>query len=182
MDPSAAERIEVRIAGDARRHGLVFAGVILAEAAVLFEGRFALQSQVFGSSREGRTGRSDVLLSGREIDSPKVSQLDALVCLTDEALLAYAGVLREGGLLITDDGLSARAGPRPVSLPLVPKEGSDPRVVGLAALGALCELRPLVGQGALEAALAARATGDELPRLREALERGRRLAQAAARS
>ncbi len=176
------ERIELRLAGAVREHGLVFAGVVLAEAAVLHEGRFALQSQVYGSDPRGRAGRSDVLLASREIESPHVSKLDALVCLTPESLAAYAGDLRDGALLLCEEGLLPPRGRKAVSLPLVPAEVGDPRLVGLAVVGALCQLRPIVTFRSVEAALADRASADELPRLREALERGKRLAQSVAAS
>ena len=174
-----AERMEARLSGDASRHGLVFAGIVLAEAAALIEGRHALQMQAFGPDAQGRASRSDVLLSDEEIDSPEVTQLDALVALTPEALGRYAAQLREGGLLLCDASCAPPAveGRRLVSLPLLREGDADARLVGLAALGALLELRPMVSPTALQRALADRLTPEELPRFERSVERGRELAR-----
>ena len=168
-------RFEIRLAGDVARHGLLFAGVVLAEAAVLFEGRQALQSQVFGPSPSGKAGRSDVILSDADIESPKLLRVDALAALTQEALEQYGAGLREGGLLVCDAGPAGGLGRR---LPLL-SASADPRETGLAALGAIVALLPVVSADSLDAALAARVEGPDLARLRAALERGRELALAA---
>lgn len=178
------ETIAARLSGDARDHGLIFAGVVLAEAAGLVEGRHALQFQAYGPDARGRASRSDILLSDVEIESPLATRLDALVALTQEALLRYEGQLREGALLLCDASLGAASGR--VSLPILrakavgvrAREGAeDPRLVGLTALGALLELRPWVSPAALHRALRDRLAQGELPACEAAMERGRALAR-----
>jgi len=85
--------------------GVVTAGIFLAEAAVLYEGLTAVQTQAYGAAARGGSARSDVILSTEKIDYPKVVQPNILVCLTQEACNRYVGILRPGGLLLTDSRL-----------------------------------------------------------------------------
>jgi len=82
--------------------GVITAAIILAEAAVLHENLIAVQSQVYGPEARGGATRSDVIISGEEIDYPKVTQPNLLICLTQEAYSTYSPIIRPGGMLITD--------------------------------------------------------------------------------
>ena len=95
-----------------QRHRLVFSGsggqgvitaaIILAEAAVLYEKRNAVQTQVYGAAARGGATRSDVIISDAAINYPKVDQPNILVCLTQEAYAKYAAIIRPGGMLLCD--------------------------------------------------------------------------------
>lgn len=82
--------------------GVITAAIILAEAAVLYEGLNAVQTQSYGAAARGGATRSDVIISDSDINFPKVIQPNILVCLTQEAYNAYSAIIRPGGLLITD--------------------------------------------------------------------------------
>ncbi len=82
--------------------GVITAAVILAEAAVIYEGLIAVQSQAYGPAARGGATRSDVIISDSAINYPKVVQPNVLVCLTQEAYDAFSPIIRPGGLLITD--------------------------------------------------------------------------------
>lgn len=82
--------------------GVITAAIILAEAAVLHENLTAVQSQVYGPQARGGATRTDVTISNEDIDYPKVSQPNVLVCLTQEAYNLYYPIIRPGGILITD--------------------------------------------------------------------------------
>ena len=102
-----AQRVEIRLTGSGEQ-GVILAGVILAEAAALYDDRNAVQSQSYGPEARGGASRSEVIVSDDEIDDPKTSELDVLVTLTQEACDKYVGDLRSGGLLLVDmdqDGL-----------------------------------------------------------------------------
>ena len=81
---------------------MVTASIILAEAAVLYEGLNAVQSQSYGPEARGGATRADVIISDREIRFPKVNQPNVLICLTQEAYNRFANTIRPGGLLLTD--------------------------------------------------------------------------------
>jgi 2-oxoglutarate ferredoxin oxidoreductase subunit gamma len=82
--------------------GVITAAIILAEAAVLYEGLNAVQSQSYGAEARGGATRSDVIISDATIDYPKVIQPNLLVCLTQDAYNKFYEIIRPGGLLITD--------------------------------------------------------------------------------
>ena len=130
--------------------GVVTAGIFLAEAAVLYEGLTAVQTQAYGAAARGGSARSDVILSTEKIDYPKVVQPNILVCLTQEACNRYVGILRPGGLLLTDSRLVHLA--RKVDavvrqLPMyrsVMDDIGNPIVLNICVLGALIGLTGLV--------------------------------------
>lgn len=95
------QRFEVRLSGSGGQ-GLILAGKILAEAAAIYENRNATQSQSYGPEARGGASRSEVILSDGDIDFPKATQLDLLLCLTQEACDKYSADLRSDGILIID--------------------------------------------------------------------------------
>jgi len=94
-------RYEARLSGSGGQ-GLILAGKILAEAAAIYENKNATQSQSYGPEARGGASRSEVIISDGDIDFPKATRLDVLLCLTQEACDKYADDLKEGGLLIAD--------------------------------------------------------------------------------
>ncbi|MCP4745600.1 MAG: 2-oxoacid:ferredoxin oxidoreductase subunit gamma [Desulfobacteraceae bacterium] len=82
--------------------GVITAAIILAEAAVLHEGLIAVQTQAYGAAARGGATRSEVIISDEQINYPKVTQPNILVCLTQESYNIFSGIIRPGGLLITD--------------------------------------------------------------------------------
>lgn len=95
------ERYRIVFSGSGGQ-GVVTASIILAEAAVLYEGLNAVQSQSYGPEARGGATRADVIISDRNIRFPKVNQPNVLVCLTQEAYNKFSGSIRPGGLLLTD--------------------------------------------------------------------------------
>lgn len=95
-------RYEVRLSGEGGQ-GLVLAGKILAEAAAIYDGINATQSQSYGPEARGGASRSEVILSDEDIDFPKADQLDLVLALTQESCDRYAGDLKPGGALLVDE-------------------------------------------------------------------------------
>jgi 2-oxoglutarate ferredoxin oxidoreductase subunit gamma len=95
------ERCRVVLSGSGGQ-GVITAAIILAEAAVLYEGLSAVQSQSYGPEARGGATRSDVIITDGEIHYPKVIQPNVLVCLTQQAYDKFHTIVRPGGLLITD--------------------------------------------------------------------------------
>ena len=130
--------------------GLITAAIILAEAAVIQEGLNAIQSQTYGAAARGGVTRSDVIISDSEINFPKVTQPNILVCLTQEAYTSYYSIIRPGGLLITDSFLvhsQHKADARKFNLPLyksVQERIGKTIVLNICMLGALQALTEIV--------------------------------------
>ncbi len=163
--------------------GLITAAIILAEAAVIFEGRNATQSQSYGAAARGGVTRSDIIISENQIDFPKVNSPDVLVCLTQEAYNATYGNIRPGGLLLTDPHfveIQAKADARQVRLPLyraIMEQIGKPIVLNICMLGALQALTGLVQQDSLIKVLETRVPGQFLEMNKEALELGAELSE-----
>ncbi len=102
-----ASRYEIRFSG-AGGQGLILAGVIMAEAASIYEGIQAVQSQSYAPEARGGASKSEVIISDNAIDYPKVTKCDALLALTQEACDKYSHDLKEGGVLLIDSDLVLR--------------------------------------------------------------------------
>lgn len=85
--------------------GIITAAILLAKAAVMYEGLNAVQSQSYGAEARGGLSRSDVIISEEEIYFPKVNQPNILICLTQRAYNTFYRSIRPGGILIIDDFL-----------------------------------------------------------------------------
>jgi 2-oxoglutarate ferredoxin oxidoreductase subunit gamma len=130
--------------------GIITAAIILAEAAAIYEGLNAVQTQVYGPEARGGATRSDIVISEEPIHYPKVLNPHFLVCLTQEAYNKYAGLIRPGGLLLTDSHfakLEPRIDARQVGLPMyetVMGQIGKPIVFNICMLGALIGLTRVV--------------------------------------
>jgi 2-oxoglutarate ferredoxin oxidoreductase subunit gamma len=159
-------------------HGIVTASVILAEAAVLYEGLNAVQSQSYGPEARGGATRADVIISNREIRFPKVNQPNILVCLTQEAYSKYSGTIRPGGLLLTDRHfvtLQRKVDARQVELAVheeVAEKIGNPIVYNICVLGAMLGLTELVSAESILRVLEKRVPTDLMDLNKRALELG----------
>lgn len=81
---------------------MILAGVILAEAAAIYEGKNVAQSQSYGPEARGGASKSEVIISNGEIDYPKATSLDAVLALTQESCEKYHKDLKESGVLLVD--------------------------------------------------------------------------------
>jgi 2-oxoglutarate ferredoxin oxidoreductase subunit gamma len=94
-------RYEIRLSGSGGQ-GLILIGKILAEAAAIYDGKNATQSQSYGPEARGGASRSEVIISDGDIDYPKATNIDLLLAMTQEAVDKYAAEVKSGGIIITD--------------------------------------------------------------------------------
>ncbi|HZV83161.1 MAG TPA: 2-oxoacid:acceptor oxidoreductase family protein [Geobacteraceae bacterium] len=97
-------RYELRFSG-AGGQGLITAGIIMAKAASIYEGKQAVQSQSYGPEARGGASKSEVIISEEAIDYPKVTRCDALLAMTQEACNKYSDDLKDDGVLLYDSDL-----------------------------------------------------------------------------
>ena len=130
--------------------GVITAAIILANAAVLFENKNAIQSQSYGAAARGGATRTDIIIDDSEIFFPKVIQPNILVSLTQESYNKFAPIIRPGGLLLVDSkyvSIQKKVDARHITLPLfdtVMKEIGKPIVFNICMLGALIGISNLV--------------------------------------
>jgi 2-oxoglutarate ferredoxin oxidoreductase subunit gamma len=157
-----AERTEIRLAGSADQN-LALAGVILAEAAAIYENKYATQSQSYGPEARSGASKADVIISADVIESPRATSVGFLLALTDDACARYVDELADGGTLLLDSDLVKEPPPeRPLRIYRLPllrlareKAGRE-SLLGIVALGAIAALSDVVSYDALEQAVLAR--------------------------
>lgn len=94
-------KIEVRLSGSGGQ-GVILAGIILAEAAGIYDGKNVVQTQSYGVEARGGASRAEVIISDEEIVFPEVTQPDILLAMNQPSVNKYVGTLKEGGTLIVD--------------------------------------------------------------------------------
>ncbi len=96
-------RTEIRIAGFGGQ-GIVLAGAILGEAAIMADME-AVQTQSYGPESRGGAARSEIVISDRAVDYPRVACPDVLVVLSTAAMRKYGEDLGENTKIVVDDDL-----------------------------------------------------------------------------
>ena len=164
--------------------GVITAAIILAEAAVLYDGLNAVQSQSYGAEARGGATRSDIIISDKVVHYPKVIQPNVLVCLTQEAYNKFYSIIRPGGLLITDKRYiqtekKVDAQQKEIAMyESVIEQIGKPIVFNICMLGVVITLTGLVKPESIMKALEKRIPADFLDMNRKALEIGRKLGEA----
>jgi len=158
--------------------GVITAAIIFAEAAVIYEGLNATQSQAYGAAARGGSTRSDIIISEEEINYPKVIQPNMLVCLTQDAYNTYSSIIRPGGLLLTDERFvkpERKVDAWQVELPMykgVMDDIGKPIVFNICMLGAVVALTDLVKPESIMAVLKERIPSGFIDMNRKALDLG----------
>ena len=158
--------------------GVITAAIIFAEAAVIYEGLNATQSQAYGAAARGGSTRSDIIISEEAINYPKVIQPNMLVCLTQEAYNAYATIIRPGGLLLTDSRFvkqERKVDAWQVELPMYKAVMDDigkPIVFNICMLGAVVALTDVVKPASIMSVLKERIPSGFIDMNRKALDLG----------
>ncbi|NLL19762.1 MAG: 2-oxoacid:ferredoxin oxidoreductase subunit gamma [Clostridia bacterium] len=153
---------EIQLSGSGGQ-GMVLAGLILAEGAVL-AGKNVVQTQTYGPEARGGATKAEVIVSEGEIDYPKVSKPDLLLAMSQAAFDKYASLIEPGdntmvlidSTIVTD--LSKGLG-NIIALPMTKIAVDDVGkavVANMVALGALVTLTKVIPQKCLEEAALAR--------------------------
>lgn len=169
------KRTEIRLAGEGGQ-GMILAGIILAEAAAIYDGKQATQTQSYGPEARGGASRSEVVISDGEIDHPEVLSADVVVALSQEAYKKFARTVNANGLLIVDeDRVKTSDDFSGIKIPIarIAQETTGRAITAnTVALGVLVGLTNLVSREAIEKAVTARAPKGTEEMNRRALEAG----------
>jgi 2-oxoglutarate ferredoxin oxidoreductase subunit gamma len=154
-------RYEIRLSGEGGQ-GLVLAGKILAEAAAIYDGKNATQSQSYGPEARGGASRSEVIISDEDIDYPKAINIDLILALTQESCNKYSKDLKSDGILLVDSDAVTECPEGKFKIYRVPIIESARTKLGrvvvanIVALGVIIELTKIVSMDAIESAILAR--------------------------
>ena len=171
-------RYEVRLSGLGGQ-GLILAGRLLAEAAVLHDGKYAAQTQSYGPESRGGDSRSDVVISADPIDYPHIIRADLLLAMSQMACDRNFYSLKRGGILVVDGDLvehvpTNRAYVVPITR-LAQQEVGKTVVANVLALGVVVALSEAVSRRAVTSAVLAGAPKGTEGLNRKALEVGFRV-------
>ncbi len=148
-------RVEVRFAGFGGQ-GVVLAGVLLGKAAVISEGKHAIQTQSYGAAARGGAARSDVIISGDIIVYPNITAPHVLAAFTTEAYDKNKAELKPDAAVIIDEGFVTVPDDVPYKVYAVPatatavNEFGRAIVANMIMLGYCAALTGVVGTDALE--------------------------------
>jgi 2-oxoglutarate ferredoxin oxidoreductase subunit gamma len=138
--------------------GLLFAGHLLAQAAVL-EGRDVSWMPSYGPEMRGGTASCTVIVADHPIGSPIVDAADSVVALNPPSLAKFEPILVPGGLLVLNASL-IEAQPQRTDLDVLAlpctalaRISGDDRMVSVVALGGLVGRTGIVGADAVRRAL-----------------------------
>lgn len=175
-----SKHIELRLSGSGGQ-GLILAGIILAEAALL-EDKNAIQTQSYGPEARGGASKAEVILSESEIDFPKVQSPDIVLALTQVASDKYTKSVKPEGIVIVDEAIELPADLRagkvyrlPILRTASEKLGKS-IVANIVAIGLLAELTGIVSRESVEKAVLARVPKGTEDLNRSALNEGYELA------
>jgi 2-oxoglutarate ferredoxin oxidoreductase subunit gamma len=139
--------------------GILFAGKVLAQAAVI-DGLTTSWMPSYGPEMRGGTASCTVIVSDRPIGSPIVDAADSVIALNPPSMAKLESLLVPGGLLVLNASL-IEAEPRRADLDVVPipctalaRTAGDDRLVSVVALGGLLARRPIVTLDSARQALA----------------------------
>ena len=140
--------------------GVITAAIILAEAAVLYEGLIAVQSQVYGPEARGGACKAEVLIAEKKVSYPKVNKADILLVMSQPAYDKYIDDVKEDATVIVDSSLvkyKKGKGVYPIPITKLAAEEVGLKVTAnVVSLGVLCSLTKIVSFQALERALLSR--------------------------
>ena len=154
-----AEYYEVRLAGLGGQ-GIILAGIIVAEAAGIHEGKEVVQTQAYGAAARGGFSRSDVVICDEEILYPKASKLDFLLAMSQSAYEENLPSLKKGGVLLVDSTyVSEMSGPNIYAIPfskIAREKFGRENVANIITLGAITQIFPIISKESMEKAVLSR--------------------------
>lgn len=146
-------RQELRIAGFGGQ-GVISAGRIVGQAAVLYDGKQATFTQSYGPEARGGACAAEVVISHAPVAYPLLTLPDVAILMSQEAYEKYGAEVKPGGLLIVDPDLvnyKERGDVRILPVPATRIAESLGRkiVANVVMLGALAATWPAVSKEAL---------------------------------
>jgi 2-oxoglutarate ferredoxin oxidoreductase subunit gamma len=149
-------RHEVRFSGFGGQ-GIILSAVILGRATVMYDGKFAVQTQVYGPEARGGASMSAVIIDDEPILFPKVTVPDIYVIMSQEGFEKYGASAPETAIMLVDSTLvHSRPACTCIEVPAT-KEAKERLgrdiVANIVMLGALVAATGVVTPEAIEKAI-----------------------------
>jgi 2-oxoglutarate ferredoxin oxidoreductase subunit gamma len=97
-------RTEIRFSGFGGQ-GIILAAVILGRAAVMYDKKFAVQTQVYGPEARGGASMSAVIIDDEPVLYPKVTSPDIFVIMSQEGFEKYGVQASDRAVMLVDSSL-----------------------------------------------------------------------------
>jgi len=172
-----SKSVEIRLSGTGGQ-GLILAGIILAEAAII-DKKNAVQSQSYGPEARGGASKSEVIISDDDIYYPKVTSPDIFLALSQEACDKYICGVKDDCVVIIDSSIKLKiedkGNIRVVSVPIIETAEDKlkkPMVANIIALGVIVGSTSIVSRDALEKAVLSRVPKGTEELNKKAIEEG----------
>ncbi|MGB4050681.1 MAG: 2-oxoacid:acceptor oxidoreductase family protein [Methanoculleus sp.] len=160
-------RHEVRFSGYGGQ-GIILSAVILGRAAALYDGAYAIQTQVYGPEARGGASMGQVIIDDAPILYPAVTDPDIYVIMSQQGFEKYGVLAREDAVMVLDaDLVRSRPACRYHEVPATTeaKENLGREIVAnIVMMGALVAITGVVSREAIE-----RAVLDSVPKGTESL-------------
>lgn len=149
-------RHEVRFSGFGGQ-GIILSAVILGRAAVMYDNKYAIQTQVYGPEARGGASMSALIIDDEPILFPKVINPDIFVIMSQEGFQKYGASAPQNAVMVLDSSLvHGRPTCTYYEIPATQEAkqtlGRD-IVANIVMLGALVAITKVVGEPALEKAI-----------------------------
>lgn len=149
-------RNEIRFSGFGGQ-GIILSAVILGRAAVMYDNKFAVQTQVYGPEARGGASMSQVVIDDEQILYPKVSIPDIYVIMSQEGFDKYGASAGELAVMLIDSTLvHSRPKCRCIEIPATREAKQTLKrdiVANIVMLGALVSATQVVSEEALKQAI-----------------------------
>ena len=172
-----SSRRELRFAGEGGQ-GVILGGAILAEALILYEGKYAVQSPHYGSRVRGVPTKVDIIVADRPVLFPRAKEIEFFLCLAQMSYEKYSDGLASDATVLVDSNLVPNApenGRDIHRLPIVEiakMELGNAVLSNSVALGAVMKLTHIASEDAIWQAIEARVPPKTIDINRRAFERG----------
>jgi 2-oxoglutarate ferredoxin oxidoreductase subunit gamma len=148
-------RKEIRFSGFGGQ-GIILSAVILGRAAVMYDNKFAVQTQVYGPEARGGASMSQVVIDDEQILYPKVSIPDIYVIMSQEGFEKYGANAQESAVMLVDATLvHSRPKCRYIEILATGEAKANLKVIvaNIVMLGALVAATKVVSEESLKKAI-----------------------------
>jgi 2-oxoglutarate ferredoxin oxidoreductase subunit gamma len=149
-------RHEIRFSGFGGQ-GIILSAVIIGRAAVMYDNKFAVQTQVYGPEARGGASMSAVIIDDDPILYPKVSIPGIYVIMSQEGFEKYGAGAQEDAVMLVDSTLvHSRPKCRCIEIPATREAKQNLKkdiVANIVMLGALVAATKVVSEEALKKAI-----------------------------
>jgi len=149
-------RYEIRFSGFGGQ-GIILSAVIIGRAAVMYDNKYAVQTQVYGPEARGGASMSALIIDDEEILYPKVANPDIYVIMSQEGFEKYGANAEEPAVMLVDATLvHSRPKCRCIEIPATQEARQTLKkdiVANIVMLGALVAATHVVGEEALKKAI-----------------------------